>query len=196
VLSSKAEGLPNVCSKLALGRPVVSTRQAGSPRCSGDMPVPIGDAKALADTVARILRQRVVVPLLPRYTVEAFGREFLPCTGASSRCRHDLRLRPSTTRPRRSGSCFGRSARYSPPSRGVPDHRVRRRVDRWNADVLSAYRPRPAAHRGSSTGPPGVRPQSRGAPQGRVAAHRSAKRDCAITLHADFVHAPERWKKW
>lgn len=79
VLSSKAEGLPNVVLEaLALGRPVVSTRAGG---VSEVLPetclVPIGDAQALADTVARSLRQPVVVPLLPRFTVEHLAREFL-----------------------------------------------------------------------------------------------------------------------
>jgi len=38
-------------------------------------------------------------------------------------------------------------------------------------------------------------PESRGA--ARLALQRTdrPKRDCAITLHADFVHAPERWRK-
>lgn len=79
VLSSKAEGLPNVVLEaLALGRPVVSTRAGGVPEVLPETClVPIGDAKALADTVARTLRQPVVVPLLPRYTVEHLAREFL-----------------------------------------------------------------------------------------------------------------------
>ena len=79
VLSSKAEGLPNVVLEaLALGRPVVSTRAGGVPEALPETClVPIGDAQALADTVARILRQPVVVPLLPRFTVEHLAREFL-----------------------------------------------------------------------------------------------------------------------
>lgn len=79
VLSSKAEGLPNVVLEaLALGRPVVATRAGGVPEVlPDDCLVPVGDADALARTVVRALGAPQVIPLPPRFTVTSLAREFL-----------------------------------------------------------------------------------------------------------------------
>lgn len=79
VLSSKAEGLPNVVLEaLALERPVVATRVGGVPEVLPEAClVPAGDATALAHTVVRTLANPPVIPLLPRYTAAALAREFL-----------------------------------------------------------------------------------------------------------------------
>jgi len=79
VLSSKAEGLPNVVLEaLALGRPVVATRAGGTPEVlpPGAL-VNVGDADALAQKVAQALHSPVLVPLPPQFTIKELGRAFM-----------------------------------------------------------------------------------------------------------------------
>jgi glycosyltransferase involved in cell wall biosynthesis len=84
-LSSRREGLPNVLLEaMSLEAPVVATRVAGVPRLIDDgvngLLTPIGDARALADAIARLLgdaplRQRLAAAgrqtIVERYSFSA-----------------------------------------------------------------------------------------------------------------------------
>jgi glycosyltransferase involved in cell wall biosynthesis len=84
-LSSRREGLPNVLLEaMSLETPVVATRVAGVPRLIDDgangLLTPIGDARALADAIARLLddgplRQRLAAAgrqtIVERYSFSA-----------------------------------------------------------------------------------------------------------------------------
>jgi glycosyltransferase involved in cell wall biosynthesis len=84
-LSSRREGLPNVLLEaMSLETPVTATRVAGVPRLIDDgangLLTPIGDARALADAIARLLddgplRQRLAAAgrqtIVERYSFSA-----------------------------------------------------------------------------------------------------------------------------
>jgi len=96
----------------------------------------------------------------------------------------------STTKRAPRGSCSGRSASVHRLRARVPHSRRDDGSTDGTGETLASYgRVLPMTVRHASTRQGYARsPRSCCA---SAAAHRRPKRDCAITLHADFVHAPE-----